>query len=564
MNMTGAEAIVQALLDQDVEVLFGYPGGAIMPTYDALYHARDRIQHILVRHEQGAAHAAEGYARATGKVGVCLATSGPGATNCITGLADALLDSTPLVCITGQVASGFLGSDAFQESDVIGMTLAATKWNYQIADPAEIPAVIAKAFEIARAGRPGPVLIDITKDAQIARFDSEAPTTPRITAQHRHYPHEHHDLSQLDQAAALINQAQRPYLFLGQGVLISCAEREVRLLAERADIPVASTLLGLSALPCDHPLYVGMLGMHGNYGANLMTNEADVIIAVGMRFDDRVTGRLDAYAQQAKIIHIEIDPAEVNKTVPADIALIGDAKAVLQALLPAITPAQHRDWRARFPIYDHEEYEQVIRSELNPGHGPLKMGEVIDRLSRFTAGEAIIVSDVGQHQMQAARYYRFCRSLSHITSGGLGTMGFALPAAIGARVGAPRREVIAVIGDGGFQMTLQELGTIMQERLPIKIVILNNGYLGMVRQWQELFFDERYSSVQMDNPDFVAICKGYGISAARVVNRDELDSALDTLLAADGPYLLDIAVGKKDKVFPMIAAGAAISDIRLS
>ncbi len=569
---TGAEAIVQILLDEGVEVLFGYPGGAIMPTYDALLQAKDRIRHILVRHEQGAAHAAQGYARATGNIGVCIATSGPGATNMITALADALMDSTPLVCITGQVVSTLLGSDAFQEADVVGMTTPATKWNYQITEPGEVPLMLSKAFAIARAGRPGPVLIDITKDAQLGTFDPALHwplgATADLSPVTQHYASRHdftapRDLSRIEQAAELINQAQRPYLLLGQGVSLARAEGEVTELAERAGIPVAATLLGLSAFPTDHPLYVGMLGMHGNYSTNVLTNEADVIIAIGMRFDDRVTGRLDDYARQAKIIHLEIDPAEVNKNVRADIALIGDAKAALMGLLPAIEPNAHLEWLSRFRRHETREYEQVIRPELHPGQGPLKMGEVVDRLSRKTRGDAIIISDVGQHQMLAARYYRFRYPLSHITSGGLGTMGFALPAAIGAKLGVVGREVIAIMGDGGFQMTLQELGTIMQEGIGIKMIIMNNSHLGMVRQWQELFFAKRYASVALHNPDFITICQGYGIHAWRVSERRDLDAAIERLLASPGPCLLEVVVGKEDNVFPMIEAGASVSEIRL-
>jgi acetolactate synthase-1/2/3 large subunit len=563
-SSSGAEALIQALIDQGSEVLFGYPGGAIMPVYDALYDQRERVRHILVRHEQGAAHAAQGYARASGKVGVCLATSGPGATNLITALVDAQMDSTPLVCITGQVFSHLLGRDAFQEADVMGLSMAATKWNYQITDPAEIPGVIEQAFRIARNGRPGPVLIDISRDAQLARFDPVETAATHLHYSHWDYPNDQQDLSGIERAAALINQAGRPYLLLGQGVLIAQAEGLARQLAETAGMPTACTLLGLSAMPARHPLYVGMLGMHGSYGANRLTNEADVIVAIGMRFDDRVTGRLDDYARQAKIIHIEIDPAEVNRQVTAEVALVADAAAALRALLPHIETRRHDDWLARFRAHDAEEHEQVIAAELNPGGGAIRMAEVIDRISARTAGETLIVSDVGQHQMIAARYYRFERPYSHITSGGAGTMGFALPAAIGARLGAATRQVIAVIGDGGFQMTLQELGTVAQERLPLKIVILNNHYLGMVRQWQELFFERRYSFVDIQSPDYVTLCRAYGIDACRVDRRDDLDAALDTMLASDGPCLLDIAVAREDNVFPMIPAGASVSEVRLS
>ncbi|HEY5701088.1 MAG TPA: biosynthetic-type acetolactate synthase large subunit [Gammaproteobacteria bacterium] len=563
---TGGQAVIDALVEQGVEVIFGYPGGAIMPTYDALHDAGNRIRHVLVRHEQGAAHAAEGYARASGKVGVALVTSGPGATNLITGLMDALMDSTPIVCITGQVRSPLLGTDAFQEADVIGLTLAATKWSYQITDAAEVPEVIARAFQIAQSGRPGPVLIDITRDAQAGMAAPAADVgdiCQPVYEMHR-YPGDRRDLSGLARAATLLNNARRPMLFVGQGVLISRAEKKVLALAEKAGLPVASTLLGLSAVPTDHPLYVGMLGMHGNYGPNVLTNEADVIVAVGMRFDDRVTGRLNAYATGARIIHIEVDPAEVNRNVPAEVALIADAGEALDALLPLVEQNSHDNWLARFRQHDAEEHEQVIAAELTPTTPELRMGEVVDLISSKTNGEAVIVSDVGQHQMMAARHYRFRAPVSHVTSGGLGTMGFALPAAIGASFGAPDRDVIAVIGDGGFQMSVQELGTLMQERIPLKIVILNNEYLGMVRQWQELFFDRRYSEVAIQNPDFVQLCASYGIAGASVSAREELSSAIDQMLRTPGAFLLEVRVGKTDNVFPMIPAGASVSEIRLS
>ena len=536
-----------------------------MPLHQALTRYSDRLRTILPRHEQGGAFAAQGYARATGKVGVCLATSGPGATNLITGLMDALMDSTPLVCITGQVPRPFLGTDAFQEADVIGLTLAATKWSYQITNPNEIPEIIARAFEIARAGRPGPVLIDFSKDAQFG-FLEDTRVTPRGLAALRKAVTPPTALAPQDvaRAAALINNAERPYLLIGQGVLLSGAEQEVRQLAETAEMPIASTLLGLSAVRTDHPLYVGMLGMHGNYGPNRLTNEADVIVAVGMRFDDRVTGNLEGYAPQAKIVHIEIDPVEIDRHVPAEVALVTDAKAALRELLPHIRRHRHPDWLQRFKEYAGEEYCQVIDDELRPATETLRMGEVIDRISTKTRGEAIVVSDVGQHQMMAARYYGFRRPLSHITSGGLGTMGFGLPAALGAKLGSPQREVIAVLGDGGFQMCLQELGTLMQEQIPVKIVVLNNQYLGMVRQWQELFFDQRYSFVAMQNPDFTTICRGYGITAEVVEMRADLDAALDAMLASVRPYLLDIRVGKTDNVFPMVPIGATVSEMRLS
>ncbi|MEZ5593806.1 MAG: biosynthetic-type acetolactate synthase large subunit [Gammaproteobacteria bacterium] len=567
MNRSGAQALMQALVDQGTEMIFGYPGGAIMPTYDALYDVREHLRHILVRHEQGAVHAAQGYARASGRVGVCLVTSGPGATNLITGLSDALIDSTPLVCITGQVRSELLGSDAFQEADVIALTLAATKWSYQITDPTEVPAVIEQAFRIACSGRPGPVLIDFSRDAQ-AGLCEDVPSTSREGIFNPYYQHWQPAVQRLDevalaQAASLINNAQKPLLMVGQGVLLARAEQSLGTLVAKTGIPVAATLLGLSALSCDHPQYVGMLGMHGNVGPNRLTNEADVILAVGMRFDDRVTGCLERYARQAKIIHIDIDPAEINRHVPAEIGLVGDAKAVLEHLLPLLDERQHDTWLRCFQRENSEEYREVIATELEPGSRELRMGEVIDRLSVQSAGEAIVVSDVGQHQMQAARYYRFNCPRSHITSGGAGTMGFALPAALGAKLAMPKRQVIAIIGDGGFQMTLQELGTIAQERVPVKIVILNNHHLGMVRQWQELFFDQRYSFVHMQSPDFVTLAQAYGIAGRRVSERADLDMALTELLADDEPRLLEVSVAQMGNVFPMVPTGAAVSDIRL-
>jgi acetolactate synthase I/II/III large subunit len=558
-KMNGAEALLHALAEQDVDTLFGYPGGAIMPIYDAFYH-NSNIHHVLVRHEQGAVHAAEGYARANHKPGVCMATSGPGATNLITGITDAMLDSVPIVCITGQVASHLLGTDAFQEADIIGMTIPITKWSYQITEANEIPRIIAKAFDIAQNGRPGPVLIDITKDAQVNTLD-ESQASSRFTP---HYKPPLLDMLQVKKAARLINQAKKPYLLVGHGVLISSAEAVVLELARIADIPIASTLLGLSAIPTQDPLYVGMLGMHGNYSANLLTNEADVIIAVGMRFDDRVTGNVARYAPEATIIHIDIDAVEINKIIKSTVALRADATQAFNALLPHIVQNQHIAWRKAFSHCQQQEFQQVIQHEIAPPNGDIKMAEVIHCLSKKTDGNALIVTDVGQHQMIAARYYQFKQSNSHITSGGLGTMGFALPAAIGAQLAQPNRLTIAIAGDGGFQMNIQELAVLTQEKLPVKMIILNNHYLGMVRQWQELFFEERYSFTEMQSPDFSAVAKAYGIASHCVKCRQDLSAALDTLLTHDGPYLLDIHVKKEENVFPMIPSGAAVTDVRLT
>lgn len=560
LQVTGAQAIMRSLLEEGVEVVFGYPGGAIMPAYDALYDFRDRLRHVLVRHEQGAAHAAEGYARLKGVPGVCLVTSGPGATNLVTGIADAMLDSIPMVCITGQVGKGFLGTDAFQETDVIGITIPITKWNYQVTEADEIPEIMAKAFHIARSGRPGPVLVDITKNAQ---NDKLAWRYERVHSLPSYQVQSNAPEQEVSRAAQVINEARKPLILVGHGVLISRALDEVKELAEKAGIPVASTLHGLSAFHADHPLYVGMLGMHGNYGPNLLTNEADVIIAIGMRFDDRVTGDLKNYARKARVVHIEIDPAEINKNVVAEVALLGDAKQILQRLIPEVRDNRHELWMEEFRSCDAQEDEKVIQPSVFPTQGKLKMSEVVRVLSDKTKGEAVIVADVGQHQMMAARYYQFKRPDSYITSGGLGTMGFALPAAFGAKMAAPDREVVAIIGDGGFQMTCQELGTIKQEKVAVKVIILNNNFLGMVRQWQELFFDNRYSFVHLENPDFVKLAEAFGIQAARVSERSELSAALDAMLASETSFLLDITVEQEQNVFPMVPAGASVSDIRL-
>ncbi len=558
--ITGAEATILSLLAENTEIIFGYPGGAIMPIYDALYGYQDQVRHILTRHEQGAIHAAQGYARTSGKPGVVFATSGPGATNLITGLADAKIDSTPLVCITGQVASGLLGTDAFQETDIISLSMQATKWNIQVTKAEDIPEALAKAFYIATSGRPGPVLVDITKDAQFAtvNFDYKKclgfrSYTPKpLVNEHK-----------IKEAAALINSAKKPFILFGQGVILANAENEFKAFVEKTGIPAAWTLLGLSALPTDHPLNVGMLGMHGNYAPNLLTNECDVLIAIGMRFDDRVTGNLSKYAKQAKIIHLEIDPAEIDKNVQTDVAILGDAKTSLKALLQHCNTNEHPEWLAAFERLSKIEYEKVIAKELNPEKPGLTMGEVIRRVNEHTHGDAILVTDVGQHQMVACRYVRFNNSKSNITSGGLGTMGFCLPAALGAKLAAPEKEVVAVIGDGGFQMTIQELGTIFQTQAAVKIIILNNEFLGMVRQWQQLFFDKRYSSTELINPNFVAIANGFGIAGSSVNTRKKLDEAVMQMFNHDGPYLLEVMVEKEDNVFPMVPSGSAVDEIRL-
>ena len=559
-RISGSEAVIKCLLAEGVDILYGYPGGAIMPVYDELYKYQDKIHHVLTRHEQGATHAAQGYARISGKVGVAIATSGPGATNLITGIADAQIDSTPMVCITGQVGSHLLGSDAFQETDIIGISTPVTKWNHQITKASEIPEIIAKAFYIAKSGRPGPVLIDITKDAQFEEFDFKY---EKCTGIRSYKPIPKTNEADLKAAAELINNAKKPMIVWGQGVILGEAEAEFKAVVEKTGIPAAWTILGVSAIPTSHPLNVGMVGMHGNYGPNVLTNDCDVLIAIGMRFDDRVTGNLATYAKQAKIIHFEIDPAEVDKNVKTDVAVLGDAKASLKALLPLLNAKSHTEWHQKFKDLYKIEYEKVIKGDLHPTKKGLTMGEVLKEINIQTKGEAAIVSDVGQHQMIACRYADFNVTKSNITSGGLGTMGFALPAAIGAKMAAPDREVVAIIGDGGYQMTIQELGTIFQQKLPVKIVVLNNEFLGMVRQWQQLFFDKRYASTEMTNPDFVAIAKGYHIEAQKVTEREDLKKAVEDMIAFDGPYFLEVRVEKEGNVFPMIPTGASVSDIRL-
>ena len=559
-KISGSEAVLRCLLEEGVDTIFGYPGGAIMPIYDLLYKYMDQLNHILVRHEQGASHAAQGYARVTGETGVCFATSGPGATNLITGIADAQIDSTPLVCITGQVFSHLLGTDAFQETDVVGISMPVTKWNYQVTKAEEIPEAIARAFYIANTGRPGPVLIDITKDAQVGEFDFQYEKCTKIRSYH---PYPNLDESKVEEAAKLIDESKKPLMLVGHGVLLSSAQSEILEFAEKGFIPMASTLLGLSAVPNKHPLYTGMLGMHGNYGPNVKTNEADLIIAVGMRFDDRVTGDLSRYAKQAKVIHIEIDPAEIDKNVKTDVAIQSDAKAALLSLIPKIKKNDHESWLQEFKDCDAVEYEKVIEDDYFPKGDQLKMSEVIKIISDKTEGQAVIVTDVGQHQMVASRYYQFADTDTNVTSGGLGTMGFALPAAMGAKMGRQDKEVIAVIGDGGFQMTIQELGTIFQSNIGVKVLILNNNFLGMVRQWQELFFDSRYSFTEMTNPDFQKISEGYGIPCNKVSERDDLEKAVSEFINHKGPYVLEVVVEKEGNVFPMIPTGASVSEVKL-
>ena len=560
-RITGSEAVVRSLMAEGVDILYGYPGGAIMPVYDELYKFRDQIHHVLTRHEQGAAHAAQGYARISGKVGVAMATSGPGATNLITGIADAQIDSTPIVCITGQVPSHLLGSDAFQETDIVGISTPVTKWNCQVTKAEDIPGAIAKAFYIAKSGRPGPVLVDITKDAQFGELDFKYEKCKGVRS---YIPIPKTDPETINAAAELINKAKKPMIVWGQGVILGKAEVELKAVIEKAGIPAAWTILGASALPTSHRLNIGMVGMHGNYAPNKLTNECDVLIAIGMRFDDRVTGSLDTYAKQAKIIHFDIDPAEIDKNVKTDVAILGNSKESLAMLFDALNKNSHESWLQEFKDLYAIEFEQVIKGDINPTKEGLTMGEVIKQINIESKGNAAIVSDVGQHQMITCRYAKFNQTKSNITSGGLGTMGFALPAAIGAKMAAPEREVVAIIGDGGYQMNIQELGTIFQQKTAVKIVVLNNEFLGMVRQWQQLFFDKRYASTEMTNPNFVAIAEGYYIKAKKVTKREELAEAVKEMIESQESYFLEVCVEKEDNVFPMIPSGASVSDVRLS
>lgn len=557
---SGSKALIESFLAEGVDTVFGYPGGQIIPVYDALYDYRDRINHILVRHEQGAVHAAQGYARASGKVGVCIVTSGPGATNTVTGLADALLDSTPIVLISGQVGSAQLGTDAFQETNFVGITQAVTKWNCQVKKAAEIPSVIAKAFFIAKSGRPGPVVVDITKDAQqeLAEFQYE-----KLSAVRSYNPYPSPDQAKITEAAKLINLSHKPLALIGQGVILGGAEKEVMAFIEKSGIPAASTLLGLSAIPSDHPLNVGMLGMHGNYGPNIKNKDCDLLIAIGMRFDDRVTGNPEKFGINAKIIHLEIDPAEINKIIYADVPVVGNVKETLPLLTELTAENSHQAWLAEFKACYNIEHQEIVERAIYPTSQHIRMGEVVNLASQAYGNDAIMVTDVGQHQMMAARYFRYTNTRSVITSGGLGTMGFGLPAAIGAKLGAPEREVCLFVGDGGLQMNIQELGTILQSEVPVKIILLNNCFLGMVRQWQELFYQKRYSFTEMINPDFGPIAQGYGIAYNCVEKREELENAIRKMKEHKGAYLLEVRVENEDNVFPMVPAGAAVSDIRL-
>lgn len=558
--VTGSEALIRSLIKEGVDTIFGYPGGAIMPVYDCLYDHKQELNHVLTRHEQGATHAAQGYARVSGKVGVCVVTSGPGATNAITGIGDAMLDSTPLVVIAGQVGAALLGTDAFQEIDLVSLTQPITKWSYQIRRGEDIAWAVARAFYIAKSGRPGPVVLDFAKNAQLAKIEYVPHTIDFIRS---YQPVVDIDEEAVCAAAQLINLAKKPLALVGQGVELGGAQKELLEFLEKADIPAGKTLLGLSALPTAHPLNKGMLGMHGNLGPNVKTNECDVLIAIGMRFDDRVTGDLHTYAKQAKVIHFDIDPAEINKNVKTTVAVVGDCKTTLAAVTEQLKTNEHKEWIDSFKESEETEYNSVIKGELNPAEGPITMGEVVDKVSKATNQEAVLVTDVGQNQMIAARYFQFTKSRSVVTSGGLGTMGFGLPAAIGAAFGAPDRTICLFCGDGGLQMTIQELGTIMETGAPVKIILLNNNFLGMVRQWQELFFHERYSSTPMRNPDYMKIASAYGIKGRSVYLRDQLDGAIKEMLQTEGPYLLEVGVIEKGMVYPMTPAGATVTNMLL-
>ncbi len=558
--ITGSEALMRSLEYEGVETIFGYPGGAIMPVFDALYDHRDRLNHILVRHEQGAAHAAQGFARVSGKVGVCLVTSGPGATNTITGIADAMIDSTPIVVIAGQVGAGFLGTDAFQEVDLVGVTQPITKWSYQIRRAEDVAWAVSRAFYIARSGRPGPVVLDFTKNAQVDQTEYEPVTVDFIRS---YDPDPEIDRKAIGDAVALINESKKPFVLVGQGVELGNAQEELKSFIEKADLPCGCTLLGLSALPSDHPLNKGMLGMHGNLGPNVKTNECDVLIAVGMRFDDRVTGKLDTYAKQAKVIHLDVDPSEIGKNVPVDVPVLGNCKKTLALLTELIQKNKHTEWIDSFRSYENTEYEQVIRKEVFPTEGPLNMGEVVHAVSEATRNDAVLVTDVGQNQMMACRYFKFSRERSIITSGGMGTMGFGLPAAIGATFGRPDRTVCVFMGDGGLQMTMQELGTVMEQKAPVKIILLNNNYLGNVRQWQAMFFNRRYSFTPMMNPDYMQIATAYGIPSRRVIERADLHDAIQEMLNTDGPFLLEACVVEEGNVLPMTPPGYSVNQMLL-
>lgn len=555
-KISGSEALMRSLEHEGVKTLFGYPGGAIMPVFDALYDHRDRLNHILVRHEQGAAHAAQGFARVSGEVGVCLVTSGPGATNTITGIADAMIDSTPIVVIAGQVGAGLLGTDAFQEVDLVGVTQPISKWNYQIRRAEDVAWAVARAFYIARSGRPGPVVLDFAKNAQVDMTDYEPVNVDFIRS---YDPDPETDSTAVAEAVALINAAKRPLVLVGQGVELGNAQKELQNFVEKADIPCGCTLLGLSALPSNHRLNKGMLGMHGNLGPNVKTNECDVLIAVGMRFDDRVTGKLETYAKQAKIIHLDVDPSEIGKNVAVDVPVLGNCKRTLSLLTELIQPQKHEEWIASFKSYEEKEFNQVIEKEVFPKEGSINMGEVVNAVSEATHNEAILVTDVGQNQMMACRYFKFTKPRSIVTSGGMGTMGFCLPAAIGATFGRPDRTVCAFMGDGGLQMTMQELGTVMEQKSPVKIILMNNNYLGNVRQWQAMFFNRRYSFTPMMNPDYMQIASAYGIASRRVMSREELNDGIQEMLSTDGPFLLEVCVVEEGNVLPMTPPGSSVN-----